>query len=111
MPACNATSHPYDPFKHEDYYKFMAFFNDTRDEDTEADYPLLREYKTDDSIKVLQVINWLRQNASDEEAKRSLYIFKNMAACYTILYVQIVLPTVNSAIPNGSSSAIMQLPV
>ena len=33
-------------FKHEDYYKFMAFFNNTRDEDTEADYPLLREYKT-----------------------------------------------------------------
>ena len=46
-------SHPYDPFKHDDYYKFMAFFNNTRDEDTEADYPLLREYKTDDSVKVI----------------------------------------------------------
>ena len=45
-------SHPYDPFKHEDYYKFMAFFNDTRDEDTEADYPLLREYKKEDSDKL-----------------------------------------------------------
>ena len=37
-------SHPYDPFRHDEYYKFMAFFNDTRDEDTEADYPLLRAY-------------------------------------------------------------------
>ncbi len=27
-------SHPYDPFKHDEYYKFVAFFNDTRDEDT-----------------------------------------------------------------------------
>ena len=35
-------SHPYDPFHHEDYYRFMAYFNDTRDEDSYADYPLLR---------------------------------------------------------------------
>ncbi|HYK47424.1 MAG TPA: DUF1549 domain-containing protein, partial [Parafilimonas sp.] len=67
-------SHPYDPFKHDDYYKFMAFFNDSRDEDTYADYPLLREYKTDDSLKVLQVVNWLRENARADEAK-GVYIF------------------------------------
>src|SRR2546430_17445813 len=34
-------SHPYDPFKHDEYYKFMAFFNNTRDNDTNGDYPLL----------------------------------------------------------------------
>jgi hypothetical protein len=67
-------SHPYDPFKHDDYYKFMAFFNDTRDEDTYADYPLLREYKTTDSLKVLQVTDWLKQNTSTDEAKR-VYTF------------------------------------
>ena len=69
---CHA--HPYDPFKHEDYYKFMAFFNDSRDEDTYADYPLLREYKTGDSAKVLQVTNWIKQNASAGEAKQ-VYTF------------------------------------
>ncbi|HRV84666.1 MAG TPA: DUF1549 domain-containing protein, partial [Saprospiraceae bacterium] len=37
-------SHPYDPFRHEDYYRFMAFFNDTRDEDTYDDYPRLRHF-------------------------------------------------------------------
>ena len=37
-------SHPYDPFRHEEYYNFMAFFNNTRDEDSEMDYPLLREF-------------------------------------------------------------------
>ena len=37
-------SHPYDPFKHDEYYKFLAFFNNTRDEDTQDDYPLLRQY-------------------------------------------------------------------
>ena len=78
-------SHPYDPFKHEDYYKFMAFFNDTRDEDTYADYPLLREYKTDDSVKVLQVTNWLRQNASDDEAKRVYTFLKTWQPAYNSL--------------------------
>ena len=34
-------SHPYDPFTHDEYYKFMAFFNNSRDEDTYADYPLI----------------------------------------------------------------------
>jgi hypothetical protein len=32
-------THPYDPFHHEEFYKFAAFFNQTRDVDTEADYP------------------------------------------------------------------------
>jgi hypothetical protein len=32
-------THPYDPFTHDEYYKFMAFYNDTEDEDTEDDYP------------------------------------------------------------------------
>ena len=27
-------SHPYDPFKHDEYYKFLDFFNNSRDEDT-----------------------------------------------------------------------------
>ncbi len=67
-------SHPYDPFRHEDYYKFMAFFNDTRDEDTYDDYPLLRKYKSEDSVKLYNVINWLKKNTSDQEAKR-VYIF------------------------------------
>ncbi|MEO6188678.1 MAG: DUF1553 domain-containing protein [Ginsengibacter sp.] len=67
-------SHPYDPFRHEDYYKFMAFFNDTRDEDTNEDYPLLRKFNTEDSLKLFKVTNWLKENNSEEEAKR-VYIF------------------------------------
>lgn len=61
-------SHPYDPFKHEEYYKFMAFFNNTRDEDTEAEYPLLRQYNSDDSLKLLKLRDWLNKNVSKEKA-------------------------------------------
>jgi Protein of unknown function (DUF1553)/Protein of unknown function (DUF1549)/Planctomycete cytochrome C len=61
-------SHPYDPFRHEDYYKFMAFFNNSRDEDTYADYPLLRHFEKKDSIDVLKIKEWVAKNSS---AKRS----------------------------------------
>jgi len=61
-------SHPYDPFTHEEYYKFMAFFNNTRDEDTYADYPLLRQYKTEDSIKLKSLTNWLATNVSQQKS-------------------------------------------
>lgn len=32
-------SHPYDPIPHDDYYKFMAFFNNTEDSDLNTDFP------------------------------------------------------------------------
>ena len=62
-------SHPYDPFRHEEYYKFMAFFNNTRDEDTDSEYPLLRQYKEDDSLKVLKIEKWLNENVSADKSK------------------------------------------
>ena len=37
---CHA--HPYDPFHHEDFYRFAAILNQTRDTDTEGDHPHLR---------------------------------------------------------------------
>ena len=34
-------SHPYDPIKHEEYYDFLAFFNNTVDDDTNAHRPVI----------------------------------------------------------------------
>jgi hypothetical protein len=62
-------SHPYDPFKHDEYYKFMAFFNNSRDEDTWSDYPLLRTFETEDSIKLITLTKWLEQNNFLNESK------------------------------------------
>ncbi len=61
-------SHPYDPFKHEEYYNFVAFFNNTRDEDTESEYPLLRQYQGEDSVKVMHIKEWLANNVSAEKS-------------------------------------------
>lgn len=65
-------SHPYDPILHEEYYQFAAFFNNTRDEDTWADYPLLHEFAPTDSLKLLELKAWLGQNAHSEDAGAAL---------------------------------------
>ena len=53
-------SHPYDPFAHDEYYKFMAFFNNARDEDVTSDTPTLRFYKPDDSLKIVSLQQFIR---------------------------------------------------
>ncbi|MFM8559273.1 MAG: DUF1549 domain-containing protein, partial [bacterium] len=63
-------SHPYDPFRHQEYYQFMAFLNDTRDEDSYAEYPLLHEYKDVDSARFQTLKHWLATQTSSEEAAR-----------------------------------------
>lgn len=35
-------SHPYEPIRHEDYYKFMAFFNNTADRDLNSHHPRVK---------------------------------------------------------------------
>jgi len=53
-------SHPYDPFRHDEYYKYLAFFNNARDEDVTSDTPTLRFYKDDDSTAAVALTNWMR---------------------------------------------------
>lgn len=61
-------SHPYDPFKHDEFYKFMAYFNNTRDEDLSSEYPLLRQY--DDSLqhKLSLLTAWVKASVSAERS-------------------------------------------
>jgi hypothetical protein len=69
-------SHPYDPFRHEEYYKFMAFFNDSRDEDSYADYPLLRHFNSRDSLSLQFIDEWMNKNGSAKEAKEVTMFLK-----------------------------------
>lgn len=77
-------SHPYDPFKHDEYYKFTAFFNDTRDEDSFGDYPLLRSYDSSES-EVSEVVNWIKKNASVQRAKEAYTFLKTWQPSYNSL--------------------------
>ncbi len=67
-------SHPYDPFTFEEYYKFLAFFNNSRDEDTQQDYPLLRQFSGVDSSKLFELKDWLQKNAGSDKANH-IYTF------------------------------------
>ncbi len=69
-------SHPYDPFRNEEYYKFMAFFNNSRDEDSFGEYPLLYEFKKDDSTKFTELNQWASANLSAEDSKRVVNFVK-----------------------------------
>src|SRR5579871_2605849 len=78
-------SHPYDPFRHEEYYKFMAFFNDTRDEDSYGDYPLLRSYNDSSQKKLNGVVDWLDKNVSSQKAKEAYTFLKTWQPSYNTL--------------------------
>ena len=58
-------SHPYDPFTHDEFYKYAAFFNNTRDEDVTSDTPTLRFYKPADSLKIIQLRQFVSSKAVD----------------------------------------------
>jgi len=62
-------SHPYDPFKHEEYYELMAFFNNSRDEDTPSESPVLKFYTAKQQKQVDKVINWVSKYGDKEAIK------------------------------------------
>ncbi|HEX6227255.1 MAG TPA: DUF1553 domain-containing protein [Chryseolinea sp.] len=63
-------THPYDPFVHEEYYESMAFFNNTRDEDTPGEHPTLRLYEVDDQEKLQSIKTWALAQGGKEKAKK-----------------------------------------
>jgi len=69
-------SHPYDPFRHDEYYQFMAFFNDTRDEDTYDDYPLLRQFSTADSLDIVKLSAWVSRKSGAERGKEIAWFLR-----------------------------------
>ena len=62
-------SHPYDPFQHEDYFQLMAFFNNTRDEDTHAEEPKLKFYNEEDKAELEKIKTWVGAHADEDAAK------------------------------------------
>ncbi len=76
-------SHPYDPFKHDEYYKFMAFFNNTRDEDVPGDYPLLKKYNDTLQQQLNNVIKWVKSQADEQQANQfKLFLKTGQPAIY-----------------------------
>ncbi len=53
--------HPYDPFRHEDYFRAFAFFNNTADQDASNEYPTLFEFAAADSAQGHALLHQLRR--------------------------------------------------
>ena len=68
MSCVQCHTHPYDPFVHEEYYKSMAFFNNTRDEDTPGEHPNLRMYEPDDQKKLEKIRKWVEGEDGPKQA-------------------------------------------
>ena len=69
MECVQCHSHPYDPFTHEEYYKAMAFFNNSRDEDTPDESPNIRFYDEKQRHQVDRVNAWVKKHGSEEVAE------------------------------------------
>lgn len=69
-------SHPYDPFTQKEYYQFNAYFNNTRDEDTQPDYPLLRHYNEEQLADLQQVAQWLGGTVSETKKEEIITFLK-----------------------------------
>jgi mono/diheme cytochrome c family protein len=62
-------SHPYDPFKHDEYYKFLAYFNNTRDEDVPGEYPWLRQLTPEMEKELDWVMEWVEEKGERKGEK------------------------------------------
>src|SRR5680860_586320 len=69
MECVQCHSHPYDTFTHEEYYMAMAFFNNSRDEDTPDESPNIRFYDDRQRQDVDKVSAWVKKHGSEEAAK------------------------------------------
>ncbi|UBM58030.1 DUF1553 domain-containing protein [Marinilongibacter aquaticus] len=80
-------SHPYDPFRHEEYYQFAAFYNNSLDYDTFEDYPLLRHLNQEQSEKLNQYAEWLSANKhSEKEVDAMVKFIKTLSpARYSVI--------------------------
>ena len=78
MGCVQCHTHPYDPFVHEEYYKAMAFFNNTRDEDTPGEHPNLRIYREEDNQQLEKIRTWVRSNAGAEKELEVTHFLKTL---------------------------------
>lgn len=60
-------SHPYDPIRHEDYYRYMAFFNNSRDEDVPDDSPYYRHYPPKEEQVIAHLKSFLMKQPLEDQ--------------------------------------------
>lgn len=94
MACVQCHSHPYDPFRHEEFYQLAAFFNNTQDRDLYNDKPLFKTFTPANEKAVNQLLTWLQQqlpaqNREPAQAKSELLAVKRQAFLKKMGYYRI----------------------
>ncbi|RFS21979.1 DUF1553 domain-containing protein [Chitinophaga silvatica] len=79
-------SHPYDPIRFEDYYKLMAFLNNTRDEDTYMEHPTYRFYDSLGNEEVRKIGDWVSKYGTvtqQQEVKEFVQVLEPKVHAHT----------------------------
>lgn len=67
MGCAQCHSHPYEPIRHEEYYRFMSYFNNTVDADLPSDFPLYSDlYTPENSNHADSIIQFVEQLAGEK---------------------------------------------
>jgi uncharacterized protein DUF1553/uncharacterized protein DUF1549/cytochrome c len=64
--------HPYDPFKHEEYYEFFAAFNNTEDADLQPEVPFMEVYTKEEEAKIDSIKDWIAENGNNSKTKKEM---------------------------------------
>lgn len=70
MACVQCHSHPYDPIRHEEYYEFFAFLNNTADVDVPSESPNLTTFQEEEDRQKLENLkNWVIRHTSSADDK------------------------------------------
>jgi hypothetical protein len=61
MACVQCHSHPYDPIRHEEFYQFMAYLNNTQDHDLYNEKPKLYSYSPENEAKIRKLTDWIKK--------------------------------------------------
>lgn len=86
MSCVQCHSHPYDPFRHEEFYQSMAFFNNAKDNDSYFEEPKFFTYSEENIKEVASLLAYIDAELLPEDAApKAPYLYEEKEAVLTRL--------------------------
>lgn len=85
MACVQCHSHPYDPFRHEEFFESMAFFNNAADNDSYFELPKLFTYSEENKKEVEALLEYIdgQLMPSDGQVPKSRFLYDKKEAVLT----------------------------